>query len=100
MRNVSTLKRIALAILFAGLFTSSYADAKKYYLSPEGSDDNDGLTEATAKASISGVITEIYKSPTLAQDTMGHTPVEVYVDGIIDITKEPSKSGGLERYYR
>ena len=25
---------------------------------------------------------------------MGHTPVEVYVDGIIDITKEPSKSGG------
>ena len=94
MRNVSTLKRIALAILFAGLFTSSYADAKKYYLSPEGSDDNDGLTEATAKASVSSVITEIYKSPTLAQDTMGHTPVEVYVDGIIDITKEPSKSGG------
>ena len=61
MRNVSTLKRMALAILFAGLFTSSYADAKKYYLSPEGSDDNDGLTEATAKASVSGVITEIYK---------------------------------------
>lgn len=93
MRNVSTLKRMALAVLFAGLFTSSYADAKKYYLSPEGSDDNDGLTEATAKASICGVITEIYKSPTLEQDTAGKVPVEVYVNGIIDITKEPARGG-------
>lgn len=93
MRNVSTLKRMVLAILFAGLFTSSYADAKKYYLSPEGSDDNNGLTEATAKASICGVITEIYKSPTLEQDTAGKVPVEIYVNGIIDITKEPSRSG-------
>ena len=32
MRNVSTLKRIALAILFAGLFISSSADATMYYL--------------------------------------------------------------------
>ena len=94
MRNVGTLKRIALAILFAGLFTSSYADAKRYYLSPEGSDDNDGLTAVTAKASVCGVITEIYKSPTLEQDTAGKVPVEIYIDGIIDITKEPSKSGG------
>ena len=50
MRNVKySEKDGACYFVCRSFFTSSYADAKKYYLSPEGSDDNDGLTEATAK---------------------------------------------------